>query len=102
MDKTFTVAIERTWLAIDANGGEHTLVLAIGTPQPRKNVDWEVQVSLGILEPRPFTIYGVDSWQAMHLAMRFTTQQVADYAKRGWRFYWPDGEDEALPSNMFQ
>ena len=96
----FIAAAERRWFAIAPDGTEHSLVLAVGIPT-EGNENWSASVSLGILDSQIRTIYGVDSWQAMHLGMKFIGMQATDFAKHGWRFYWTRGGDEAHASDLF-
>lgn len=96
----FIAAAERHWFVIAPDGMEHSLVLSVGIPVERDN-DWSVAVSLGVLDSHVRTIYGVDSWQAMHWGMKLIGMEATDFAKHGWRFYWTRGGDEARHSDLF-
>lgn len=100
MDDSILAAAERTWYAIDPQGYGHELILRVGLPRPREEGDWAVEVSIGVLEPRPMKIYGVDSWQAIQLGMRLISREVADFERRGWRFYWKEGGEAASVSEL--
>jgi hypothetical protein len=63
--------IEREWLAVAPDGTEQSLLLRVGNASRHSTGDWVADVSLGALEPRPHAIHGIDSWQAVHEAMRF-------------------------------
>ena len=93
--------IERTWFAIAPDGGHHEVNLVVGTPTLRSGGDWAVSVSLGVVEPRRMEIYGVDSWQAMNLGMRFIGRLVQTAEKEGWQFYWNAGGERTSPSDLF-
>ncbi len=43
-------------------------------------------------------IYGVDSWQAIQLAMQFIGRLAARFEEEGWRYYWTEGGDTASAS----
>jgi hypothetical protein len=46
------------------------------------------------------TIFGVDSWQAVELAMRFITKLVIHAEQEGWRFFWKEGGDPATAAEL--
>jgi len=93
--------VKRTWFAIAPDGGHHEVDLIVGPPTQRSSGDWAVRVSLGVVEPRPTEIYGVDSWQAMNLGMRFIGRLLESAEKEGWQFYWNSGGERASPGDLF-
>nr|WP_295778863.1 hypothetical protein [Rhodoferax sp.] len=87
--------IERKWFVIapDASGCE--VALQVGVPSQEQTGDWSVVVSLVGLEFGSHKIYGVDSWQATILGMKFASSRVRDFSARGWQFYWEQGGEPA-------
>jgi hypothetical protein len=93
--------IEREWFAVAPDGTEHKLTLRVGNLSPDSKGDWAGEVSLGDLDPRPYTIHGIDSWQAMHEGMRFAAARIKHFQTEGWRFYCEPGDEEASASDLF-
>jgi len=95
-----TVAMERTWFAIAPDGTEHDLKIWVGLPTQAPRGEWRSTVSLGALESRNHSIAGIDSWQAILLAMSFAATRVGHFAEDGWKFYWERGGDVASPGDL--
>ena|SRR5687767_2595148 len=94
--------VEREWLAVAPDGAEHKLVLRVGNLSRQPTEDWTADVSLGEIEPRAYTIHGVDSWQAMHEGMRFAAARIKHFETEGWRFYFEHGDEQASASDLFR
>jgi hypothetical protein len=93
-------AAERIWFAVAPDGSEHTLVLRVGVPTQQPEGQWGASISLGVLDPRAHTIFGVDAWQAVDEGMRFIARRVEHFAEDGWRFFWEQGGEAASPSEL--
>ena len=93
--------IERAWLAVAPDGTEHKFALRVGNLSRDSRGDWIAEVSLGNVDPRPYTIHGMDSWQAMHEGMRFAAARIKHFQSQGWRFYFERGDQEASASDLF-
>jgi len=94
--------IEREWLAVAPDGTEQSLLLRVGNASRHSTGDWVADVSLGALEPRPHAIHGIDSWQAVHEAMRFAAVRIKHFEEQGWRFYFERGDEQACASDLFR
>jgi hypothetical protein len=94
--------VEREWLAVAPDGTEHRLVLRVGNLSRQPRGDWAAEVSLGDVEPRPYTIHGIDSWQAMQEGMRFAAARIKHFETEGWRFYFERGDEQASASDLFR
>jgi len=94
------IAAERTWFAIAPDGTEHDVVLQVSAPTQQPDGGWSVSVSLGALEADVRNIFGVDSWQAISLGMRFAAMRANDFADNGWKFFWERGGDPASSSDI--
>ena len=92
--------IERQWHGISPDGGEHAVSFRIGPPTQRNDGEWSAFVALLPMAPTPQAIFGIDSWQAVDLAMRHVAVLVTHYHEQGWRFYWEPGGDEATPDDL--
>ena len=98
-------SIERVWVAVSPEGRELATSIRIGAPQQQPTGEWTSTVTLENLASRPEMIHGVDSWQAMQLAMQHAAVRVAHLQSLGWRFYF-DTEDQAnqepaSPSDLY-
>jgi hypothetical protein len=95
------IAVERSWYVVSPEGVGYDLILRVGAPVKRGG-DWACSVSLGVLETRSYTLYGVDSWQAVQLAILFIARRIADFSGNGWKFYWEKDGDEASPNDLLE
>ncbi|QGZ39459.1 hypothetical protein IP92_01730 [Pseudoduganella flava] len=77
----------RVWLTDDGQGGRRDFVLEVFAPEP-DGADARCQVAV---DGERMRVYGVDSWQAVTLALRFLRIQVEDLERRGLKLYWQDG-----------
>jgi hypothetical protein len=97
---TPALAAERTWFAVAPDGTESEVTITVGIPTPGTHGGWSAAVSLGALEARTHSITGVDSWQAICLAMSFAATRVGHFAEDGWKFYWERGGDIASAEDL--
>src|SRR5688500_6150225 len=88
-------AIERKWFAIAPDGSESDVTLRVGMPVHEVDGEWSVLVSLGPIDGEPRKVFGLDSWQAVGLGMRFIAARVQDFSERGWQFFWERGGERA-------
>lgn len=95
------VAAERRWYAKSPEGSEVPLVISVGVPEKQED-DWSCSVSLGVLDSRSYTIRGIDSWQALQLAMSFVARRVGSFMENGWELYWEKGGDQARPNDLLE
>ncbi len=86
--------IERVWVAVSPDGRERTASIRVGAPQKQPTGEWTSTVTLENLASSPDVIHGIDSWQAIQLAMQHAAVRVAHLQSLGWRFYW-DADDQA-------
>jgi hypothetical protein len=94
-------AVEREWLAIAPDGSERRLVLRISNLSRQPTGDWTADVSLAGVEPRTYTVHGVDTWQAVHEGMRFAAVRIKYFEDNGWAFYFERGDEKASASDLF-
>jgi hypothetical protein len=97
--------IKRVWLAVSPEGREVTASIHVDAPEEQATGEWTAAITLENLAPRPDRIHGIDSWQAVQLAMQHAAVRVAHFQSLGWRFYW-DADDyangePANPSDLY-
>ena len=99
-----TIVADRSWFAIAPDGTEHDVVMTVYLPYLGEGGEWRCPVTISRLELKPLAIAGIDSWQAIHLAMKFAATRLGHFADQGWKFYWERGgelaarEDLVIPS----
>lgn len=89
------VVAGRALQAVAPDGSVVDLVLEIGTPRPAPDKDWICPCRIrGLDDSRVWTIYGIDSLQALTLATALLAGQIAGFAaERGWTFNWLGAEN---------
>jgi hypothetical protein len=88
-------AAERNLFAIAPDGTQYDVALRVGIPTQAAPGEWRTWVSLGALDARQPFISGIDSWQALSLAMAFVATRLKHFHEDGWLFYH-ELDDEAL------
>lgn len=91
---------ERTWFAVAPDGTEHEVVVSVGLPAKMERGEWRCVASVGCLEAATHSIAGIDSWQAIGLAMSFAASRLSHFADKGWRFYWEREGELATPEDL--
>lgn len=94
------IAAERTWYGIGPDGTGHKIIIRVGMPSLQAGGGWLAPVSLIGLEARVHPIVGVDSWQAVNLAMSFAAVRAGHFAEDGWQFFWERGGESANPADL--
>jgi len=85
----------REILSVDPEGEQTLLTIHIGRPVPitdQPGSDWRCPVTIPFHQER--NIYGVDSWQALCLALCLVQSQLTNFVRRGGKFYHPGSTDE--------
>jgi hypothetical protein len=79
------------------DGKLRTVRLRVGRPYQPEGADWCCPVAADGLLSHPLpAIWGVDSWQALQLALRLLAEVVQDAADRGAVLRWPPGSGEPV------
>jgi hypothetical protein len=94
-------AAQRILYAVAPDGSGQDLVIGIEAPYEDDGC-WRAKLSLGALESQVFAIAGVDSWQAVYLAMRFAAMRLDHFAGNGWTFYWEKHGAQTLPDDLLR
>lgn len=90
----------RKLVAIDAQGREFELTIAIGAPYEVSEGEWACPASMDGLH-RLRDMHGVDSWQAMQLACQLIGQLLVYFVEAGGRLFWPDTREQLAPEELF-
>jgi hypothetical protein len=84
--------------AISTEGEQLTLKIAINAPEPDPKSacgDWRCKVKLAGLSDKTF-IYGVDSLQALSLAIKYVETELRAFSDAGWQFYLPGSPNHPI------
>ena len=66
--------------------------VTIGAPEPDGN-DWCCPIRLkGLVDSKERRIFGVDSWQAVILALRFAETMLQNEVRKGGKLFYLGGE----------
>ena len=76
------------------------MVITVCSPYRGEGGEWRCPVTIGCLDPKPRSIAGIDSWQAIHLAMKFAAARLGHFADEGWKFYWGRGGELAAREDL--
>ena len=90
-----------TVLAVDADGREFELTLAVGRAYRVNEVQWSCPVSMTGLYERLVDIAGVDSWQATQLAFRLIADLLESFIEQGGRLMWTDSREPLALADLF-
>ncbi len=97
-DRSFIAS--RKLVAIDAQGREFELTIAIGAPYEVSKGEWACPASMEGLH-RLRDIHGVDSWQALQLASQLIGQTLTYFVADGGRLFWLDTREPLAPEELF-
>lgn len=81
---------------VSPTGEKFTFTVHLGRPTPvsdEPESGWRCPVTIPFDGPTR-DIYGVDSWQALCLALSLVHSQLADFIRRGGKLYHPGTTDE--------
>jgi len=71
------------------------IVIGIFCPEPHEKYEYSCKVNLPDKD-EPYEIYGVDSLQALALAMRFASTRIDHFLSLGWKFQWQSDSDSLM------
>lgn len=95
------IIAERSLFAISAKGEKLTLRIAVGRPYQVDDVSWACPVSIEGLYTKLHDAVGVDSWQALTLAIGLTRQLLDHFLEGGGKLYWEEGGEEVTLNDLF-
>jgi hypothetical protein len=85
------------------NGGEpFPVVVRIGRPYRASDVDWACPVALEGIDHSLADMHGIDSWQALLLAVSLVRGRLEHFLQTGGKLYWRDDPSiEATLKDVF-
>jgi hypothetical protein len=99
MEEIETIA-QRNVVCVNSSGDSQTVKIKISRPRPVNQL-WESYVEMEGLYDQTFLVKGVDSFQAMCLAMGFVRNALEKFLKEGGRLMWSDKSGEINLDTMF-
>jgi hypothetical protein len=94
------IIAQRNVYCVNKEGDKASVNIKIRKPR-RVNELWETYVELQGLYDETFLIKGVDSFQALCLAMGFVRNALEKYINEGGRLLWSDQSGEINLDTMF-
>ena len=82
----------RDLIAESPEGTRFNVTLRIGAPRPGNHDDWVCSCEVAGMSPRLTDMHGIDSMQALLLAINLARGQLNHFANSGGKFYWPGDE----------
>lgn len=97
------VIAEDRLVATFPDGGTSAVVLRVGRPYPHPKGDHACPVHVeGLRRDGGSTeIFGVGSWHALMLGLRYLRMILTAEAERGTVFHWEDGEHAVSVEELF-
>ena len=92
--------VERHLIGEDAKRGRFPIHIRIGRPYAESE-DWRCPVAIEGIWARLPDMAGVDSFQALFLALSMTRQALEDFVEKGGILRWPGEEDPVSLESAF-
>lgn len=92
---------ERTFYVVSDDGHGFEIRLRVGKPYQMESGDWACPVALSGLHGRLPEMHGVDSWQALMLAIRATKTLLGFFVEGGGKLFFKQGGDELSLNDIF-
>ncbi|HEX5206730.1 MAG TPA: hypothetical protein VFW10_02915 [Steroidobacteraceae bacterium] len=73
-----------------ADGERFNIVIRIGMPYVVNDVSWACPVAVDGVDQKLADMHGIDSWQAMLLAISLVRSRLEHFLETGGKLYWPD------------
>ncbi len=93
---SFETIIERRLECLSPDGNCRMIQLRIGRPYPDPKGDWSCPVAVEGWHGELGPIHGIDSWQALLLALRLLEELLSAEVERGAVLHWPPEEGQAI------
>lgn len=94
------IVASRKLKAVDSAGKTFDLTIVIGLPFEVGQDEWACPVSLEGLYKQRGPIFGVDSFQALMLAIKFVKDLLEDFYEKGGKIYWSDDSKPILLNEL--
>jgi len=96
-----TTIASRSFLAIDKNGREFELTIAVGEPYEISENLWACPASMEGLYGRFADMHGIDSWQALQLAHQIVAETLVHFTEDGGRLFSSEEREPVTPEELF-
>jgi hypothetical protein len=73
-----------------ANGERFNIAIRIGMPYQVNDVSWACPVAADGIDRKLADMHGIDSWQALLLAIGLVRNRLEHFLETGGKLYWPD------------
>jgi hypothetical protein len=70
------------------DGHRRLIRVSVGTPRRHPKLAWYCPIRISGLDDKGARIFGVDSWQALTLALRYVEAKLRNEVRRGAHFCW--------------
>ncbi|UCF88767.1 MAG: hypothetical protein JSV70_00470 [bacterium] len=94
------IVASRKVKAVDFTGKTFDLTIVIGLPFEVGHDEWACPVSMEGLYKQRGPIFGVDSFQALMLAVKFVKDLLKDFQDKGGSIYWADDSKPASLNDL--
>jgi len=87
---------KRELVGVNPDGERYAITVTVGLPYPLNDVngDWRCSVSVAPLTHRTVEIAGIDSLQALSLAISYAHFELRNLVERGGRILYPDTDED--------
>ena len=92
---------ERKIFSISPDGEKKFLKIAIGQPYQVDDVSWTCPLIVEGLHKKLKDAVGIDSWQALGLAIALVRQLLGYYVEDGAEMYWKEGGEKVSLDDLF-
>jgi hypothetical protein len=92
---------ERKIFSISPDGEKKFLKIAIGQPYQVDDVSWACPLIVEGLHKKLKDAVGIDSWQALGLAIALVRQLLGYYVEDGAELYWKEGGEKVSLDDLF-
>jgi hypothetical protein len=73
-----------------AGGERFNIIIRIGEPYQVNDVSWACPVAVDGVDTRLADMHGIDSWQALLLAISLVRSRLEHFLETGGKLYWPE------------
>lgn len=95
------IIAERKIFSISPDGQKKILRIGIGKPYQINDVSWACPVKVDGLHKKIRDSVGIDSWQAIGIAIALVRQLLGYYVEDGAELYWEEGGEKVLLEDLF-
>jgi hypothetical protein len=87
---SFKAVATREMLGQRDGGERFSISIRIGGPYRVNDVSWACPIAVEGIDNELADMHGIDSWQALLLAVSLARSRLEHFLETGGRLYWPD------------